>query len=208
MSEGPPSRALRAAVRLYRALLRAYPRAFRRQYAEQMTQLFRDCARDALARHGTPGMLGWCVRALCDLARTASGQRLAAALATPPRAHRPLLGAVVLGLVTGAVNARSTAAQPPMLCLLLSTAALGLWAPRLAWCWALLIGGAVPTSQALAFALHLPLPYPNDARHVLLALPVLLPALLGGAAGAALSRLAPRGWDGLAHAEAAGRAAP
>jgi hypothetical protein len=112
-----------------------------------------------------------------------------------------------LGTLTGYVNAHNAEVQAPLLCLLLSTFSLGMWVPRLAWCWTLLLGGAVPASQAFALVFQLPVPYTNDTHHVLAALPVLLPAAIGVACGAALGTSTRHGRDVPAMGDNRGHAA-
>ena len=59
MSAAPQatSRTIRASTWLYSQLLVAYPQPFRRRFGPQMTQVFRDCCREATASGGIPGML-------------------------------------------------------------------------------------------------------------------------------------------------------
>jgi len=97
-----------------------------------------------------------------------------------------VLLALMLSLTTGYVNMHNAEVQAPMLCLLLSTVGLGIARPRSAWRWALMLGLAVPLSQALALVSHAAVPYPNDVRHALSSAFVLIPAVLGAYTGAAI----------------------
>jgi len=54
-------------------MLLAYPREFRLEYGPEMTQVFRDCYRDT--RRGLVTSLGFWLRIVCDLIRTAPLER-------------------------------------------------------------------------------------------------------------------------------------
>jgi hypothetical protein len=60
-------RLITVSYRVYRVLLAAYPRQFRRAYRDEVSQLFRDCCREAQHRRGTRGVLYIWGRALLDL---------------------------------------------------------------------------------------------------------------------------------------------
>ncbi len=189
MPRSSSSRLLLVADRLYRALLVAYPAAFRHTYSADLAQLFHDCSRDARQRDGLRGLCGWWRRALVDLAATAVAQRVAQAREGMARRGARLalvLTALLLSLTTGYVNTHNAEVQAPMLCLLVSTLGLGLARPRRAWRWALIIGAAVPLSQAVAAVVRVSVPYPNDLHHVLSSIFVLIPAMLGAYVGAAI----------------------
>ncbi len=189
MSTSSSSLLLSVTDRLYRALLAAYPAAFRRAYGPDLVQLFHDCSRDALRRAGLRGLCNWWGRAVVDLAATAAVQRVAQARIEIGRRKTRLaiaLLALVLSLATGYVNTHNAEVRAPMLCLLVSTVGLGIARPRHAWRWALMIGLAVPLSQALAVVFRAPVPYPNDVRHVLSSTFILIPAMLGAYVGAAI----------------------
>jgi hypothetical protein len=69
MSASPreTSHTLLLSVRIYRRLLVAYPQPFRREYGEHMTQVFRDCCREAAATKGIAGLLRYWLIATSDL---------------------------------------------------------------------------------------------------------------------------------------------
>lgn len=58
--------------RLFRLMLLAYPREFRLEYGSEMTQLFRDCYRDV----ESGGLVGFWLRMIYDVLRTAPRERL------------------------------------------------------------------------------------------------------------------------------------
>ena len=62
-----------SAERIYRLLLRAYPPGFRAEYGREMVLLFRDQCRDGDVR-----TLGFWVRVVCDVARSAPALRVEA----------------------------------------------------------------------------------------------------------------------------------
>ncbi len=127
--------------------------------------------------------------ALLDLVVTAGTQRMAQAREGVARRRAQLalvLTALLLSLTTGYVNTHNAEVQAPMLCLLLSTVGLGIARPRRAWRWALIIGAAVPLSQAVAAVVRVSVPYPNDLHHVLSSIFVLIPAALGAYVGATI----------------------
>jgi lipopolysaccharide/colanic/teichoic acid biosynthesis glycosyltransferase len=67
---------LALSARVYRLLLAAYPAGFRRAYGPQMTQVFRDCCRDAYRQGGILGLAGLWLRTLGDLGMTAAQEHL------------------------------------------------------------------------------------------------------------------------------------
>ena len=71
-----PPRSVEFSVRVYELLIRAYPASFRREYGNEMTQVFRELARDALRQRGALGiMMAW-FGVLSDLVWTALQEHL------------------------------------------------------------------------------------------------------------------------------------
>jgi hypothetical protein len=63
-------------VRVYRVLINVYPASFRREYGDQMTQVFRELATDALRERGAMGLVTAWFRVLADLGCTATKENL------------------------------------------------------------------------------------------------------------------------------------
>ncbi len=61
-----------------------------------------------------------------------------------------LIAALICGMLTGYVNLTATEVQAPMFCLLLFGFVLGLYQPKGAWRWALIVGLSVPLSYVAA----------------------------------------------------------
>jgi hypothetical protein len=81
--------------------------------------------------------------------------------------------------------------------ILLLSLALGLFQPRLAWLWAIVIGASVEASYIVCAALHLHVPFPGPDVNRLLShlalVPIpMVPAFAGVYAGVALRRAAAR----------------
>jgi hypothetical protein len=57
--------------RIFIRLLALYPRGFREEFGPHMSQLFKDCSREALALRGTPGLITLWLATLPDLFKTA-----------------------------------------------------------------------------------------------------------------------------------------
>ena len=70
-------RVLVASDRIYSLLLRAYPASFRRRYGRDMTQVFRDCCREAYRHKAALGVIWLWVPTLYDLVATALDEHLA-----------------------------------------------------------------------------------------------------------------------------------
>ena len=60
-------RTVRLSVWLYSRLLVAYPQPFRQEYGGQMSQVFRDCCREAAATNGNIGLTHYWLIAFGDL---------------------------------------------------------------------------------------------------------------------------------------------
>lgn len=90
MATAPLNRSVRLSVGLYRVLLALYPPRFRVAYGREMAQVFRGSCREAVARHGPPGLLPLWWATLHDLAVTAAqewGDALGIARHRRLRAH-------------------------------------------------------------------------------------------------------------------------
>ena len=74
--------------------------------------------------------------------------------------------------------------------LLIGAFGLGFGQPGKAWLWGIIVGMAIPGSQALAYRFQLGVPYPNDWHDVVSSGALLVPALLAAYAGAAVRWLA------------------
>ena len=73
--------------RIYGVLQYAYPPEFRRRYSVEMTQVFRDCCREAVTR-GVWGILRFGVRAGADWITTSSRERMCSMRANDPSGIR------------------------------------------------------------------------------------------------------------------------
>lgn len=71
-----PTRSVRAAVQIYQLLLHGYPSLFRAEYGRDMTQVFRDCYLAEKARADSWWLLGFWLRTLLDLLKTAPREHL------------------------------------------------------------------------------------------------------------------------------------
>lgn len=78
-----PARTLTWSVTLYRRLLLAYPARFRAAYAASMTQVFRDCCRQAQRESGLRGIGRLWLRTLADLADSALAERSTGGIPMP-----------------------------------------------------------------------------------------------------------------------------
>jgi RNA polymerase subunit RPABC4/transcription elongation factor Spt4 len=65
---------------LYRALLRVYPRRFRAVYLDDMSQVFRDCCREAFREKGRVGVVHVWGLALLDLGKSAPKEHVTQSL--------------------------------------------------------------------------------------------------------------------------------
>ncbi len=63
-------------VRVYRLLINSYPASFRQEYGNQMTQVFRELATDALRKRGAMGLVTAWFRVLADLLCTVTKEQL------------------------------------------------------------------------------------------------------------------------------------
>ncbi len=70
------SRLIECSVRIYGMLSKIYPASFRREYENELTQVFRELATDALRRQGALGLLTTWFRVFGDLLRTAPQEHL------------------------------------------------------------------------------------------------------------------------------------
>ena len=61
-------RFVEVSVRVYEWLIRAYPPSFRSEYGDEMPQVFRELATDALRQRGAIGLTTTWFRVLGDLA--------------------------------------------------------------------------------------------------------------------------------------------
>jgi hypothetical protein len=151
----------RTSLRAYRALLRLYPADFRRRFGDEMVQLFGDQLRDAEAGRSPEGLVMTWLRALGDLAVSATSERtrtdraVAQSLAAPSTLNR-VLG--VIGIFGG----------------LVLVAAL---IPNLPWSWAvfnlrlvLFEGGAI----AIILAIHTLQPLRWRRPSLLVSVPAIL----------------------------------
>jgi hypothetical protein len=68
-------RTVRLSVWLYSRLLVAYPQPFRQEYGGQMSQVFRDCCREAAATNGNIGLTHYWLIAFGDLVVSALAER-------------------------------------------------------------------------------------------------------------------------------------
>src|SRR3990172_6563072 len=57
--------------KIFSRLLVLYPRGYREQFGPHMSQLFKDCSREALALRGTTGLITLWLATLPDLFKTA-----------------------------------------------------------------------------------------------------------------------------------------
>ncbi len=94
------------------------------------------------------------------------------------------LAAIVVGFV-GYLNTHTDETGILVGSILILGAALGFTAPRGAWRLAILVGLAVPASQAIAHLVGLRVPYANDWPDILTSFVALVPALIGTYLGVA-----------------------
>ena len=115
-----------------------------------------------------------------------------------PRRPRPAVSfwlcallAAACGGVIGALDLVSPEVQPTVFLLLLFSGFFGLVRPRRAWLWALLVGGGVPLAHLVGPALGKSPPYAVEPARWMTIL-ALVPALIGGAAGAVVGWIVAR----------------
>lgn len=68
--------ALHASQKVFARLVRLYPRGFRKEYGRQITQIFRDCSKEALSTAGLNGLIHLWLTTLPDLIKTAAQEHL------------------------------------------------------------------------------------------------------------------------------------
>jgi hypothetical protein len=90
--------------------------------------------------------------------------------------------AVIFALAVGYVNIHASEVQAPVLSVLVFTFLLGCLDPKRAWLWALILGGAVPLSYALAPTFGYAVPYPPDPN-IWASFIAFIPAFIGAYAG-------------------------
>lgn len=181
------------AARLHAWLLIAYPREFRRRFGVEMTQVFKDAAREAAHERGNAAVVSVFSRCFFDHAVSATAQRLSGGIAMTNTGWMKLaaltLFALASAIAIGWVDTHEEDVQMSVLLMLLSTGALSFFAPRATILWILLVGLAVPAAHALAARWGVKIPYPVDSfASTFLAL---IPATIGGVVGASV-RLAVR----------------
>ncbi len=95
--------------------------------------------------------------------------------------------ALTFGALLGYIDVNSSEVQLPMFCLLLFSFTLGVFQPKAAWRWGVLMGMSLPIAYFIAFALNL---RAVDAPRYPITLVVLvIPALVAAYAGAFANRL-------------------
>lgn len=97
--------------------------------------------------------------------------------------------AILLGLLIGYADSRANEVQPAVLLILIFTFVFGFLRPRLAWLWAILIGGGIFSIQLIYIAFSVT-PSSPAQPNIFAALIALIPAFIGAYTGAAARWLA------------------
>ena len=107
------------------------------------------------------------------------------------RLMQGLILALGLGatLVIGFVNTHTDELMVVVPGVLVTASAFGLIDRRRPWRWGLLLGGAVPVSQLVAYLLGWHVPYPNELKDIPTSMLVLIPAFVGAYVGAGVRTL-------------------
>lgn len=175
-------------ARLYRSLIFFLPKEFRQNYAAEMTQVFRDCCRDAYRRSGFTGILGELASGTFDLMFNAMKERIMTPAGGDERGLLLLLItaalAIAAGLFAAFADLRNDDVQASVLLVLIFSFALGAMRPRSFWLSALLTGLMLPTIQFVARSKGWEVKYPTDAWTPFWSFLVLIPALIGAGSGA------------------------
>ncbi len=167
-------------IKIYRLLLYAFPDPFRQNFGELMTRHFADCYRLARRDSSPSEMRRFWMESLADLLHSALLERI-----DEMRASRGWLWplAVCLGLAIGYVDYTATEVQATLLVLLPVAFCFGLFAPRRAWRWALILALAIPVVHVIGHAFNLRPPYHD---YVIASLLALIPSFLAAYSGAGL----------------------
>lgn len=109
MSDSSRDKAIAFYVRLYAFLLLSYPHSFRRAYGAQMTQVFRDCCRDAYRRRGVSGLPRLWLATCRDLAISALAERIVRIKSFFVHERLPLMSSPALSCVPAGAPRRRVA---------------------------------------------------------------------------------------------------
>jgi len=184
----PPSDVwLNLSAWVYKSLLFTLPKEFRCNYGAEMTQVFRDCCRDAYQRAGFYGIIGELSSSVLDLIVNAVKERILILIGD--KFNRSfLLATAVLAVAAGIFAAftdlRNNGTETPLLLVLTFSFALGFIHPRVFWLSGLLIGLMMPAIHFIALVRGWRVEYPNDNSTPLWAFLTLLPALTSSITGA------------------------
>lgn len=152
-----------------------------------MTQVFRDCCRDAYRRKGFLGVLGEFMRGTFDLIFNAMKERVMT-LVNDERGLLLLLATAALaiagGLVAAFADLRNDDVQGPALLVLIFSFALGIARPSSFWLSGLLVGLMLPTIHFIARLKGWQINYPTDSSTPFWSFLALIPAFIGGVSGA------------------------
>ena len=109
--------------RLYSALLSLYPIQFRLRFGPEMSQLFRDCCRDALEKGEAAVLVAFLLQTLRDLCASVLRER-GREMLRPIGAGNPVIAAVDSLLIPGIVTANLLVLGPILTLLLQGVSAL------------------------------------------------------------------------------------
>ena len=174
---------------LYKGLLFILPKEFRRSYAEEMTQVFRDCCRDAYSQTGFYGLIGELSSGVLDLIINAVKERILILIGDKVDRSFFLataVSAVAAGIFAAFADLHNTDTETPLLLVLAFGFALGFIHPRVFWLSGLLIGLMMPAIHFIALIRDWRVEYPNDSSTPLWAFLTLLPALTSSITGAGI----------------------
>ena len=176
--------------RLYQVCLYAYPSEHRKLYRLQMTQTFNDLCRATAKQETLMAFVDLWLRVLIDVASSASNEyivEMRRKLQMSRTGIITLVLVIIFSILTGYINLNANEVQAPMACILLFSFLAGMFQPKAAWRWSVLIGLSIPLSYFIGFAVKYKV---VDPPHYPITLIVLvIPALIATYIGVLAKRL-------------------
>lgn len=147
------SRLLAFSLQIYRGLTLALPKDFRDDHGADMSQVFRDCCRDAHRQNGNAGVLGELCAGVFDLFLNALKEQVAQ-LAGDPRRRRELVTISLAAMAGGAYAAFAAAGgyevPGPVYMVVVFAFTLAFLRPSAAWLTGLLVAAMPPLADLIA----------------------------------------------------------
>jgi len=155
-----------------------------------MTQTFNDLCRATAKQETLMAFVDLWLRVLIDVASSASNEyivEMRRKLQMSRTGIITLVLVIIFSILTGYINLNANEVQAPMACILLFSFLAGMFQPKAAWRWSVLIGLSIPLSYFIGFAVKYKV---VDPPHYPITLIVLvIPALIATYIGVLAKRL-------------------